>query len=124
MDIYLLEYYQETTAPDHHQKRLLLQLYGASVQGLQWITNSGQLQSAAQERIGFRELGLAIGLNAIERLVENGLAQKLKPFLAMTDDIISFWQNPVNQERASWVKNLDLSEVMLATSLDPDPWWW
>jgi hypothetical protein len=124
LDIYQLEGLQQVVGPDHHQKRLLRQLYQAFMQGLEYFTKSGQLASPAHERLGFRELGLAIGLHAIERLVSKDQALQLKPFLGLANDIKSFWRNPANQAAISWTNHSDLNEVMLATSLDPDSWLW
>jgi hypothetical protein len=122
LDIYQLEGLQQVVGPDHHQKRLLRQLYQASMQGLEYFTNSGQFASPAHERHGFRELGLTIGLHAIEHLVSKDQALQLKPFLGLANEIKSFWRNPANKAAISWTNHLDLNEVMLATSLDPDSW--
>jgi hypothetical protein len=122
LDIYQLEELQQVVGPDHHQKRLLRQLYQASMQGLEYFTKSGQLAAPAHERLAFRELGLAIGLHAIERLVSKDQALQLEPFLGLANKIKSFWRNPANQAAISWSNHLDLNEVMLATSLDPDSW--
>lgn len=63
---------------------------------------------AAGYRLGFRELGLAIGLAA------EPLAERLR------DEIVAFWREPANRRVASWCEHEDINDVMLATALVPD----
>ncbi|MGB5261044.1 MAG: hypothetical protein WBO34_11060 [Gammaproteobacteria bacterium] len=111
-------------------------LEGASI-GLQHYARSGELHQPATYRLAFRELGLAIGLHALERLqraVEQdlpGFAASPRPrrhvrleelvyYLPLRDTIETFWRDPANQRSDTWTEHRDINEVMLATSLAPD----
>lgn len=106
---------------------LIETLLDATITGLSYYTRSGELQQPAQYRLAFRELGLAIGLHAIERLnmqhTNNPeLQHKLRALMHYTDlrkTIDNFWSDPANQTD-TWNEHRDINEVMLATSLSPD----
>ena len=106
---------------------LIETLLDATITGLSYYTRSGELQQPAQYRLAFRELGLAIGLQAIERLNQQHanspeLQHKLRALMRYTDlrkHIENFWLDPANQTD-TWNEHRDINEVMLATSLSPD----
>ena len=106
---------------------LIETLLDATITGLSYYTRSGELQQPAQYRLAFRELGLAIGLHAIERLNQQyannpELQHKLRALMRYTDlreTIENFWSDPANQT-GTWNEHRDINEVMLATSLSPD----
>lgn len=106
---------------------LIETLLDATITGLSYYTRSGELQQPAQYRLAFRELGLAIGLHAIERLNQQHtnnpeLQHKLRALMHYTDlrkTIDNFWSDPANQTD-TWNEHRDINEVMLATSLSPD----
>jgi len=119
---------QQGALPD---AQLLNRLLDAALTGLQHYARSGELQLPARHRLAFRELGLAIGLHAAERMhlaadQESGHAatgpqlQALMQYLPLRDEIETFWRNPEQQHAASWTEHQDINEVMLATSLAPD----
>ena len=114
---------------------LLDRLLDGALTGLQYYARSGELQRPAGYRLAFRELGLAIGLHALERMqqsVEQGelptqadpklLArlQELKAYLPLREAIEDFWRDPANRQGETWNEHRDINEVMLATSLAPD----
>jgi hypothetical protein len=112
-------------------QELLQKLLATSLSGLQHYARSGELQLPLEYRLAFRELGLAIGLHAVQRMwqaarKDSGLSstkaqlQALMRYLPMRDDIESFWRNPEHHANASWSEHRDINEVMLATSLAPD----
>src|SRR5262249_38554731 len=70
----------------------------------------------ASSRLAFRELGLAIGLHAIENQPRPVL-QGLESHLSLGSRIESFWLDPTHQESRTWSEHCDINEVMLATSL-------
>lgn len=89
----------------------------------------------ADYRLAFRELGLSIGLGAIERLqilIEQHASvfkakpdvrshvRRLKEYVALRDTINSFWLERTNRESGNWTEHRDINTVMLATSLSPD----
>jgi hypothetical protein len=80
----------------------------------------------AYARLAFRELGLAIGLAAVDLLLREadlGLRpelQELRKFVPLRDALEAFWLQPENQATQTWQHHADINEVMLATSLVPD----
>jgi len=106
--------------------RLLDNLLNASLTGLEQYERGSTLQQPAPYRLAFRELGLAIGLHAVERLhkaFDDGKPKQLEAlmqYLPLRDEIEAFWRNPDYQRTATWTEHQDINEVMLATSLAPD----
>jgi len=114
--------------------RLLDQLLQAAALGLRHFSRGNELEQPANYRLAFRELGLAIGLHALERMHqaidrEAGAAapprlraqlEELMRYLPLRDEIETFWLNPERQRSASWSDHQDINAVMLATSLVPD----
>jgi hypothetical protein len=93
------------------------------------------LRAPADARLGFRELGLAIGLAAIGRLASEAtegaladdrdmqrLVEALHGQVPLRMAITRFWLQPANRKAASWTEHRDINEVMLATSLAPEGW--
>ena len=82
----------------------------------------------ASSRLAFRELGLAIGLHAAQKLKEmdekpsisQELLEKILRHKPLASKIIEFWLNPENQQAKSWQRHRNINMVMLATSLVPD----
>ena len=114
---------------------LLEPLLNGAAAGLEYYARSHELQQPANYRLAFRELGLAIGLHALERLQreveqaprETGasarlraLLQALARYLPLRDSIETFWRDPANRRSDTWTEHRDINEVMLATSLVPD----
>jgi len=116
------------------QPQLLEQLLDGAITGLRYYARSGDLKQPAQYRLAFRELGLAIGLHAVERMqllfdtITDDKSKKqlqaklntLKQYTDMRGHIEQFWLNPQHQQSNTWTEHLDINEVMLATSLKPD----
>ena len=85
-----------------------------------------QLPLQARRRVAFRELGLAIGLAAVERLRDVADPQ-LRPLLAELEHYVpfrtaleAFWLQPESQRADSWQEHAAINTVMLATDLLPD----
>jgi len=114
---------------------LLGTLLDASLVGLEAFAREDSLNSPADYRLAFRELGLSIGLGMLERLP--GLIERnehtfvkehdlrvrmnaLKHYEALKEVIDKFWLQDGNQEAESWIFHRDINMVMLATSLSPD----
>jgi hypothetical protein len=110
-------------------------LLKSALTGLEICLSSRLLSLPASERLAFRELGLSIGLHAVERMEEHlaenpdkfqgnhPLYTRLNQFshsLHLADDIEKFWLNHKNRQPTSWTDHLDINRVMLATSLAPD----
>ena len=110
-------------------------LLEASLRGLEHYARHGSYKQAPAQRLAFRELGLSIGLSALDLLdfelqaaPENfsdsshlrALLAGLRPFEEMGAELTEFWVEPSNQHGRRWTEHLDINEVMLATSLVPD----
>ena len=107
----------------------------ASIPGLKYPGRENFLYTPARFRLAFRELGLSIGLHALERLdsfIRENLAvfkddrdilillKTLWKFMSIRDGIETFWRDPVNRKSEAWKEHRDINTVMLATSLAPD----
>src|ERR1044072_9363247 len=88
----------------------------SSARGRAGSLRSGELAWPAARRLAFRELGLAIGLAAMERLGNRDFA----PYADLRDTIISFWNKPEHRELRAGMYHQDINEVILATALCPD----
>lgn len=126
-DAYRVAQLQATGAIEDGQ--LLEDLLQAALRGLESYARSGELQAAADYRLAFRELGLAIGLAAVQRMLDGdfglgrvaeGRLAALGEFVSLGDDIEAFWRDPLNRESGSWSGHRDINEVMLATRLAPE----
>jgi hypothetical protein len=99
-------------------------LLGDPLVGLSEYARVGDLLRRAEWRLGFRELGLAIGLAAVPLLRQgsagDGRIGRLERFVALRGEIESFWLRPEHRRTASWVDHQNINEVMLATALVPD----
>jgi hypothetical protein len=105
-------------------RKLRDDLLRAALAGLTQYRELGELKEAAESRLAFRELGLAIGLRAAQAMrrvngSHSGL-NELARFEALADDIIDFWSDRAHQRASSWTQHRDINEVMLATALEPD----
>ena len=102
---------------------------------LQAFITHNQLNLPAEYRLAFRELGLSIGLHAIEKIQKtiekhpdnfnnadqlSSTLSKLSRFHQIAGLIEDFWSEPEHQSVNSWLEHADINNVMLATSLAPD----
>ena len=114
---------------------LLAVLLDASLAGLLAFGREDVLRLPADYRLAFRELGLSIGLEAVERLSgfiernERAFSKErelklqtkaLKQYEGLTEAIDRFWLEPEHQGARSWTEHQEINMVMLATSLAPD----
>jgi hypothetical protein len=107
------------------EPHLLERLLDAAHSGLTLYVRGGDLHLPARYRLAFRELGLAIGLHAVERMQAADPGQRaqleaLAQYLPLAGDIEAFWLDPAQQSSATWIEHQDINTVMLATSLVPD----
>jgi hypothetical protein len=107
------------------EPHLFERLLEAARSGLALYVQGGDLQLPARYRLAFRELGLAIGLHAVERMQaatpgQRAQLEALKHYLPLAGDIEAFWLDPTQQRSATWIEHQDINTVMLATSLVPD----
>jgi hypothetical protein len=93
------------------------------------------LMLPADYRLAFRELGLSIGLRAVEKLQglisqNPGIFHKAHPlhsrveslmrYAQLGKEIEMFWLERTNRGAKIWMEHRDINMVMLATSLAPD----
>jgi hypothetical protein len=117
------------------QAGLLETILEACLIGLDSFVKENSLKLPAFYRLAFRELGLSIGLRAIERIQElveqksevlrkkdsvHSLLKILGRYARLKDIIEGFWLEGTNREAGSWIGHLDINRVMLATSLAPN----
>jgi hypothetical protein len=114
------------------EPELLPFLLVAAWSGLRRDRARGELEGRADRRLAFREIGLAIGLEALgtirvnsgwvpgEPLRVQALLDELDGCAALAETVRSFWLLPVNRATRTWTAHRDINEVMLATSLLPD----
>ena len=117
------------------QAGLLETLLESSLIGLDSFVKENSLKLPAEYRLAFRELGLSIGLRAVEKIRElieqkSGLLRKkdslhsllknLGRYAGLREIIEKFWLEGANREAGSWIAHHDINRVMLATSLAPN----
>jgi hypothetical protein len=93
------------------------------------------LKLPAEYRLPFRELGLSIGLRAVDKsrgLIEENRdvfrkvdalrsrVETLMQYAPLGERIEDFWLESKNRKAGSWTAHRDINGVMLATSLAPD----
>ncbi|MCF8050209.1 MAG: hypothetical protein K9L59_03160 [Desulfobacterales bacterium] len=113
---------------------LLNDILDAARRGLGAFPVRRLLNLPAKDRLAFRELGMAIGLHALEKMDkavrENpdspvgdaavmDRIERLLPYAEWGESLEAFWLEPENQKTAGWTDHLDINRVMLATSLLP-----
>jgi len=117
----------------HEAGRLEALLHDIEI-SLHAFGSNNQLNLPAEYRLAFRELGLAIGLQAIGRMQKtieqhaenftnvNQLKtslSKLSRFHGINEFIEHFWLQPEHRSVDSWLEHADINHVMLATSMAP-----
>jgi hypothetical protein len=103
---------------------LLETLLAAAHAGLEQCVRSRMLDQPAVQRLAFRELGLALGLSALDVLAS--AAERCKPLgplvrhASLGRAITSFWRAPAHRSSALWQQHGDINDVMLASCLLPE----
>jgi hypothetical protein len=129
-DAFRLEQLMRRGFRDEHD--LLHRLLEVSLVGLQAYANGNELESAASGRLAFRELGLAIGLRAVQHMaaaLERGefggnerareRLRALGRYALLAAAIERFWLLDEHRRQRTWAEHREINEVMLATSLAP-----
>ncbi len=111
---------------------LLEGLLQAALTGLEAFAARKPFRLPAGYRLGFRELGLAIGLKAAARLhavMETNptafdpslreMGEALGHYVPWGEEIEAFWLEKTSRQSAGWLEHREINEVMLATSLAP-----
>jgi hypothetical protein len=120
---------------DIGQADLLNDLMDSSLTGLRLFERRNPLNLPANYRLAFRELGMSIGLHAIEKLpglikqaprsfiMLNRLhsqTENLMRYTPLSNMIEVYWLDDANRQAETWTAHRDINMVMLATSLAPD----
>lgn len=116
-------------------RHLLQRLLGDAVLSVESYAAGGSSGGPAAARLPFRELGLCIGLRAMESLREmlSGTSQRVSPgdrlfrdvdtlsaHSRIADELAGFWSDTSNWRASTWSEHRDINSVMLATSLAPE----
>lgn len=106
------------------RQRTLERVIAAAALSLREVGDSAILDLPAHRRTAFRELGLAIGLAAIERLADERppgerYLEELREAAPLRHRITDFWLDDENRRAPTWVEHDDISTVMLATAVSP-----
>ena len=129
-DAFRLEQLMRRGFRDEHD--LLQRIPELSLVGLQGYASGNELERPASRRLAYRELGLAIGLHAVELMadaVERGefggnerareRLQALGRYVPLAAALEGFWLLDEHRRQRTWAEHRDINEVMLATSLAP-----
>jgi hypothetical protein len=132
-DAYRVQQLRQQGAPI--KEDLLGSLLSAALEGLRQYAGESELQMPPDYRLAFRELGLAIGLQAVEQMWQTtesrigrsnrgtdirALLMPILKYVPIRTTIVAFWHDPKHRYARSWSEHRDINEVMLATSLLPD----
>lgn len=84
--------------------------------GLEHYVRQPALRHPAEQRLAFRELGLAIGLAAADAIG----APRIERFASVRDGIAEFWLDDAHRASRTYRDHEDINDVMLATCLEPE----
>ncbi len=117
----------QLSAGDVHVEPLIEVLLTAARDGLRDYVSATDLGEPAHRRLAFRELGLSIGLAALESTLWSGTSDRVRARLAelgswnrLRTQIESFWLAPSHRRGEHWRAHQDINDVMLAASLAPE----
>ncbi|MFW5950988.1 MAG: hypothetical protein ACOCVZ_02595 [Gemmatimonadota bacterium] len=116
---------------DTERSRRLERVLDAGVRSVREVRDQRILELPAARRLPFRELGLAIGLAAVERLAgrggtelpsaaARGVVAALHEATPLRAEIARFWLDERSRRAPTWLEHQDINTVMLATALAPD----
>jgi hypothetical protein len=105
--------------------RLLEKLLDACWHGLKILLADRYLDRPVSHRLAFRELGLAIGLQALPLIAKalsresRILLDRLLSYEVLSEKIVSVWLRHAQDRDETWRPHQDINDVMLATALVP-----
>lgn len=125
---------QLITNGDFEQTDLLETVLDSSLIGLKSYMRGNSLKLPVHSRLAFRELGLSIGLRAVEKLKSliernpgvfkkyplHSRIESLMRYTPFSKIIETFWLERANREAGTWKAHRDINMVTLATSLAPN----
>ena len=113
---------------------LLETVVDSALLGMEAFAKGETLEYPGEFRLAFRELGLSIGLSAVEKLMKgieenpslfrqksylHRRVEDLMEFMPLRETIEQFWMVGKNREASTWTLHREINLVMLATSLAP-----
>lgn len=116
------------------ETNLLNELLDASLESLDAFISRRSLAQPVYQRLAFRELGLTIGIHAVERMRNEmnerrgnfpegqriyACLDRLSHHDRLSEAVEKFWLEPRNRQSPAWTDHKDINNVMLATSLSP-----
>jgi hypothetical protein len=107
---------------------LVARVLAAAEVSLSALAHEQPLSAPAHARLAFRELGLAIGLRAMQDLHASGRCAgslaaplgRVLDYLWLADGIDACWSDPAHRRSGTWAEHQHINDVMLATSLRPE----
>ena len=125
---------QLITNGDFEQTDILETVLDSGLIGLKSYMRGNPLKLSVHSRLAFRELGLSIGLRAVEKLKNlieqnpgvfkkyplHSRIESLMRYTLFSKIIETFWLERANREAGTWKAHRDINMVTLATSLAPD----
>ena len=117
----LVDAYRLATLPG--EPGLVDDLLDAAFRGLRAYIDRSEVALPASRRLAFRELGLAIGLAAVERIDRAAAREtlgRLERYARLRPEIEGFWLRPEHRHGRTYLDHADINDVMLATALVPD----
>lgn len=102
-------------------------VFSDAARGLEFFAMTHRPETRPGQRLAFRELGLAIGIHAGERIADAApVAPPDRPWLRTLDasrsiarDIEHLWSAPAARQVETWTAHQDINAVMLAVALEP-----
>lgn len=124
---------QLITLSGFNHSELLEAVLKSSIVGLKAYSAQNPTIYPANQRLAFRELGLATGLKGVEiikKFIEKkpekfsqeiiNSIQELEGYMDLGRDIENFWMDETNRETINWKEHTDINTVMLSTTLAPE----
>lgn len=108
------------SAGEHDLREFCASLESDAERSLQALGELAFLSLAAERRLGFRELGLSLGLASVAHSGPARSGGLLSRYIPVRKAIEGFWLRAENRSAETWTAHRDISEVMLATSLAPE----
>lgn len=112
---------------------LLEDVLEAALFGVESFAVGNPLRLPVEYRLAFRELGLSIGLQGVEKMRKLigqypgafapsvlPLVGELERYAPLGETIEGFWAEGRNRDSAGWTEHREINSVMLATSLAPE----
>jgi len=105
--------------------RLFEEITNACEDGVRAFLAGGSLTRPASQRLAFRELGLAIGLEAVPTMLAMKIGQRFPKgrhlqYRSLAEEIVSAWLLCAQAPGELWHAHQDINDVMLATALIPN----